>query len=65
MFSHLAIVTLEGYRTALHDGMRSDAVAAIEAITGKRVSAYLTDHRDDRDLAVIAFRLEDSDLNGP
>ena len=52
-------------RTALHDGMRSEAVAAIEAITGKRVSAYLTEHRDDRDLAVIAFHLDDLDLNGP
>jgi len=85
VFSHLATVALEGYRTAaettlaaeghsalaaqvrtaLHDGMRSDAVAAIEAITRKRVSAYLTDHRDDRDLAVIAFHGEDSDLSGP
>lgn len=72
VFSHLVIVTLEGQgalatqvRTAPHDGMRSDAIAAIEAITGKRVSAYLTDHRDDRDLAVIAFHLEDSDLSEP
>jgi uncharacterized protein YbcI len=59
---HRALATQ--VRDALQDGMRSDAVAAIEAITGKRVSAYLTGHRDDRDLAVIAFHLDDSDLNG-
>src|SRR5829696_2533676 len=30
------------FRTALLDGMRADAVAAVEALTGRQVAAYLT-----------------------
>lgn len=42
-------------RAALHDGMRAEAVAAVEAITGRQVAAYLTAQQHDPDLAVIAF----------
>jgi hypothetical protein len=42
-------------RTALHDGMRAQAVAAVENITGRQVTAYLTAHEVDPDLAIIAF----------
>lgn len=44
-------------RSALHDGMRGDAVAAVEAITGRPVTAYLTAHQHDPELAIIAFHL--------
>ena len=47
-------------RTALHDGMRAEAVAAVEQITGRHVAAYLTAHRDDPDLAIIAFHFDPS-----
>jgi uncharacterized protein YbcI len=42
-------------RTALLDGMRAEAVAAVEALTGRQVAAYLTAHEHDPDLAIIAF----------
>ena len=42
-------------RAALHKGMRTEAVAAVEAITGRDVVAYLTDEYHDPDLAIIAF----------
>ena len=45
-------------RNSLYQGMRADAVAAVEEITGRRVAAYLTDQQHDPDLAVIAFVLE-------
>lgn len=43
------------FRTTLHDGMRADAVAAVEEITGRQVAAYLTAHQHDPELAMIAF----------
>ena len=43
------------FRTALHDGMRAEAVEAVEEITGRQVTAYLTAQEYDRDLGVIAF----------
>ena len=43
------------FRTALLDGMRAEAVAAVEALTGRQVAAYLTAHEHDPDLAIIAF----------
>jgi uncharacterized protein YbcI len=43
------------FRAALHDGMRGEAVAAVEQITGRQVAAYLTAHRHNPDLAIIAF----------
>jgi uncharacterized protein YbcI len=42
------------FRTALHDGMRADAVAAVEEITGRQVAAYLTAH-EHPDMTVLAF----------
>lgn len=42
------------FRTALHDGMRAEAVAAVEEITGREVAAYLTAHQHP-DMAIIAF----------
>jgi uncharacterized protein YbcI len=43
------------FRTALHDGMPADAVAAVEEITGRQVAAYLTAHQHNPELAMIAF----------
>ena len=43
------------FRTALHDGMRAEAVTAVQDITGRRVAAYLTAHEHDPDRTVIAF----------
>jgi uncharacterized protein YbcI len=45
-------------RTALHDGMRAEAVAAVERVTGRQVAAYLTAHQHDPDLAILAFHLD-------
>ena len=47
-------------RTALHDGMRAEAVAAVEQITGRQVAAYVTAHQLDPDLAIIAFHFDPS-----
>jgi uncharacterized protein YbcI len=48
------------FRTALHEGMRAEAVAAVEHITGRHVVAYLTAQQHDADLAVFAFHLDSS-----
>ena len=48
------------FRTALHEGMRPEAVAAVEQITGRRVAAYLTAHQQDPSVAVIAFHFDRS-----
>jgi uncharacterized protein YbcI len=42
-------------RNAVLEGMRGDAIAAVEAITDRRVAAYLTTQELDPDLAIIAF----------
>ena len=42
------------FRSALNDGMRAEAVAAVEEVTGRQVAAYLTAH-EPPDMAVIAF----------
>ena len=42
-------------RNSLCQAMRTDAIAAVEAITGRQVAAYLTDQQHDSDLAMIAF----------
>lgn len=47
-------------RAALHDGMRAEAVAAVEAITHRQVAAYLTAHQHEPDIAVIAFHFSPS-----
>jgi uncharacterized protein YbcI len=52
-------------RTALHDGMRAEAIAAVEQVTGRRVAAYLTAHQHDPDVAIIAFHFDPTPrLNG-
>jgi uncharacterized protein YbcI len=48
-------------RTALHEGMRAEAVAAVERVTGRRVAAYLTAHQHDPDLAILAFHFNPID----
>ena len=62
--SDLAIVTLGDFghgdapmplRSALHEGIRAEAVAAVEEITGRHVVAYLAAQEDDPDVAIIAF----------
>ena len=62
--SDLAIVTLGDLghgdapmrlRSALKEGIRAEAVAAVEEITGRHVVAYLAAHEHDPDIAVIAF----------
>lgn len=47
-------LTLE-VRNSMYQAMRSEAVAAVEAIAGRQVVAYLTDQQHDPDLAMIAF----------
>jgi uncharacterized protein YbcI len=42
-------------RAALHDAIRADAIASVEAVTGRRVVAYLAAQEYDPDVAVIAF----------
>ena len=42
-------------RAALHRGIRTEAVAVVEEITGRRVSAYLTAQEYDPDVAILAF----------
>lgn len=45
------------FRSALQDGMRAEAVAAVELITGRQVATYLSAHQHDPDLAIVAFHL--------
>ena len=42
-------------RAALHDGIRAEAIAAVEAITGREVVAYLAAQENDPDVALLAF----------
>lgn len=42
-------------REALHGGIRSQATAAVEEITGRPVAAYFTAQQHEPDLAIIAF----------
>ena len=42
-------------RTAVYQGMRAEAVAAVEGITDRQVVAYLTDHQHEPELAVMVF----------
>lgn len=52
-------------RTAMQEGMRAEAVGAVERITGRRVAAYLTAHQHGPDTAVIAFHFDPAArLNG-
>lgn len=45
-------------RAGLHEGMRDEAISIVEAATGRRVIAYLTDQNHDPDIALIAFALD-------
>ena len=51
-------------RSALHDGMRAEAVAAVDQVTGWQVAAYLTAHQHEPDLAIIAFHFDRSREEG-
>lgn len=42
-------------RAALHDEIRDEAVATVEAISGRRVAAYLAAQEHDPDIAILAF----------
>jgi uncharacterized protein YbcI len=47
-------------RRALHEGMRNDATALVEELTGTKVIAYLTDQELFPDLASVTFALASS-----
>ena len=42
-------------RTALHEGIRAQATAVVEEITGLPVVAYLTAQQEEPDVSIIAF----------
>jgi uncharacterized protein YbcI len=44
-------------RSAIHQGMRSEATTIVEEFTHRQVAAYLTDQENDPDLTVIIFYL--------
>jgi uncharacterized protein YbcI len=44
-------------RDAIYEAIRPDAIAAVEEIVGSPVSAYLTDHVHEPDVAVLVFVL--------
>ena len=48
-------------RHTIHQAIRADATAAVEAITGRRVAAYLADQHHEPDVAVIVFVFERPD----
>ena len=45
------------FRDALHHGMRAEAVAVVQALKGRQVTAYLSAQEHDPKPAVIAFHL--------
>lgn len=45
-------------RRAFQDAMRNELVGEIEALAGRRVTAFLSDHHIDPDVAIEAFQLE-------
>ena len=42
-------------RLALYEAMRAEAIAMVEAFTGRKVAAFLTDQAHEPDVAVLAF----------
>lgn len=48
-------------RRAFQNTMRADMVAAVEALTGRSVEAFLSDNLHDPDVAVEIFLMSDSD----
>ncbi|HVD57919.1 MAG TPA: DUF2294 domain-containing protein [Thermoleophilaceae bacterium] len=51
-------------RRALHEGMRGDATALVEELTGRKVIAYLTDQELFPDLASVTFALASTTPEG-
>jgi len=51
-------------RRAFQDTMRDDLVAAVEALTGRTVEAFLSDNLHDPDVAVEIFLMNPHDGNG-
>ena len=45
-------------RSVVHNEMREEATAIVEAVTGRRVVAYMADQAHDPDIALIAFVLD-------
>jgi uncharacterized protein YbcI len=50
--------TVLGVRQQLHEAMRADLEAAVEGLTGRRVTAFLSDLHLDPDLAAEVFVLD-------
>jgi uncharacterized protein YbcI len=51
-------------RRAFQDTMRDDLVAAVEALTGRTVEAFLSDNLHDPDVAVEIFLMNPRDSDG-
>jgi uncharacterized protein YbcI len=51
-------------RRAFQDTMRDDLVAAVEALSGRTVEAFLSDNLHEPDVAVEIFLMERSDNGG-
>ena len=51
-------------RRAFQDTMRNDLVAAVEALTGRTVEAFLSDNLHEPDVAVEIFLMQPHDSNG-
>jgi hypothetical protein len=51
-------------RRAFQDTMRDDLVAAVEALTGRTVEAFLSDNLHEPDVAVEVFLMEPNNSNG-
>ena len=51
-------------RRAFQNTMREDMIAAVEALTGRNVEAFLSDNLHDPDVAVEIFLMHPSDGDG-
>lgn len=51
-------------RRAFQNTMRDDMIAAVEALTGRTVEAFLSDNLHDPDVAVEIFLMHRSDQDG-
>lgn len=51
-------------RRAFQNTMRDDMIAAVEALTGRSVEAFLSDNLHDPDVAVEIFLMHRSDTDG-
>jgi len=52
-------------RRALQDTMREDLIAAVEALTGREVEAFLSDNLHDPDIAVEIFLMGSDHAGSP